>query len=216
MENPVTNKEIIDFLKSNYTATGFIDGLKIKYRSVICPFVDLISKVEPGERVGDIGCGSGQFLLLLSRFAQPSCLYGIEISERLIQNANSLFAKSSFKNYGFSVYNGADFPGEMGNMDRLFLIDVIHHVPLKQLEIFLTDVYKLMKPGAKLVLKDINAGSPLVIFNKIHDAVFSREIGNEISMEKAIALLQNIGFKIIETGKRTMYVYPHYTIVACK
>lgn len=216
MQTTITNKEIINFLKSNYTATSFIDGLKIKYRSIICPFTDLITKVKPGEKVGDIGCGSGQFLLLVSKFAQPSHLYGIEISDRLIQNAVNLFGKTKFPNYGFSVYNGSDFPGDLGSMDIIFLIDVIHHVPSRQLETFLANVYKVMKPGARLVLKDINACSPLVIFNKIHDAVFSGETGSEIRMHQAISILEKIGFNIAETNKRTMYVYPHYTIVANK
>ena len=212
----ITNPDIINFLKENYPGTGFIDSLKIKYRSLICPFINLIEMVKPGEKVGDVGCGSGQFLLLLSHFAKPSMLYGIEISDRLINNANNLFAKQNFTNYKFSTYDGRVFPKEFGEMDVIYIIDVLHHVPKKFQESFIHDLAKIIKPGARIVLKDINASSPLVYCNKLHDMVFAGEIGNEMSFNNAKDLLKSCGLQIIEEQKRTMYVYPHYTIVAKK
>ena len=216
MSTKINNGDIIGFLKENYPGTGFIDSLKIKYRSLICPFINLIEMVKPGEKVGDVGCGSGQFLLLLSHFAKPSMLFGIEISERLINNANNLFAKQDFKNYKFSTYNGQIFPQEFGEMDIIYIIDVLHHVPKKSQESFIKDLAKIMKPGARLVLKDINASSPLVYCNKMHDMVFAGEIGNEMTFNNAKELLKSSGLQIIEEQKRTMYVYPHYTLVAKK
>src|ERR1041384_4644259 len=88
----VSNKEIISFLKSKSTNSGFVDTLKIRYRPLVCPFDELFNFVRPGMRVCDVGCGSGQFLLLLNRFTHASSFYGIEIHERLIRNARALFA----------------------------------------------------------------------------------------------------------------------------
>lgn len=216
MQTDVTNSAIIHFLKTKFKSAGFIDGLKIKYRSLICPFISLIKMVKPGEKVGDVGCGSGQFLLLLSEFSSASYLYGIEISPVLIQNANNLFRDLASSLYKFKEYDGNNFPEELGEMDVIFLIDVLHHVPKKMQVDFLRDLVAIMKPGARLILKDINAASPLVYFNKLHDIIFAREIGNEMTMDRATKLLTDYGFTIIEQDKRTMYVYPHYTIVAQK
>ena len=210
------NKKIIDYLRSNYKATGFLDSLKIKYRSLICPFVPLIKLVNDNDKVGDVGCGSGQFLLLVNEFAKPSFVYGIEINQRLVDNAKNLFSNLPNKNFNFSEYNGKNFPAELGDMDIIFLVDVLHHVPKKNQENFIMDLISAMKLGAKLILKDINANSPLVYFNKLHDLIFAREIGNEMSIDNAILLLKKNGLKIIEQEKRIMYVYPHYTIVAQK
>lgn len=172
--------------------------------------------VEPGDKVGDIGCGSGQFLLLVNQFAKPSFSFGIEISEKLIDNANQLFRKAKSKNFHFQVYDGVYFPKEIGDMDIIFLIDVLHHVPKEQQEIFLNTISNSIKIGARLVLKDINAGSPLVYCNKLHDLIFAGEIGNEMRIEKVIEILKACGLKIIIEDKKTMYVYPHFTIVAKK
>lgn len=216
MQKELTNPAIIQFLKKKFKSAGFIDSLKIKYRSLICPFIPLIQMINPGEKVGDVGCGSGQFLLLLSEFAQPSYMYGIEISARLIENANRLFNTLPHKNYKFEEYDGVHFPPTLGDLDVIYLIDVLHHVPSKNQRQFLKDLVGIMKPGARLVLKDINASSLLVYANKLHDLVFAREIGNEISITVAASLLREFGLQIIEQSKRTMYVYPHYTIVAKK
>ncbi|MES1226462.1 MAG: class I SAM-dependent methyltransferase, partial [Bacteroidota bacterium] len=182
MQEALSNSAIINFLKEKYQSTGFIDSLKIKYRSLICPFISLIEMVKPGEKAGDVGCGSGQFLLLLSRFAQPSYLFGIEITQRLIDNANKLFSPLPSGSYGFSTYDGVHFPEKLNEMDIIFLIDVLHHVPKNNQENFIKDLAKTLKPGARLVLKDINAASPLVYANKLHDIIFAGEIGNEISV----------------------------------
>ncbi|MFZ1529282.1 MAG: class I SAM-dependent methyltransferase [Ferruginibacter sp.] len=216
MAEALSNEEIISFLKQNYQSAGFIDGLKIKYRSLICPFTDLIPLVQPGHVVGDVGCGSGQFLLLLNHFAQPAKVYGIEVSRRLIDNANKLFHKMPEDKYGFDIFDGIHFPENLRQMDIIFLVDVLHHVPSKNLEAFMGNLITVMKPGARLVLKDIDRSNPLVYFNKLHDMIFAGEIGNEISRDDASLLLKNNGLAIIEESKRTMYVYPHYTIIAKK
>lgn len=216
MKERISTKEIISYLKINYQSTGFIDGLKIKYRCLICPFSELIGEVNPGDKVGDIGCGSGQFMLLIEHFAHPSEIFGIEISPRLVDNANKLFRGKGNGNFRFSTYDGSQFPDEISQMDVIFLVDVLHHVPSKVQHLFLKNLILKMKPGARLVLKDIDASSPLVLFNKCHDLIFAREIGHEISFTKAQNILAENGLSILHKSKRTMYVYPHYTIIAQK
>lgn len=217
MTKQLQNKEIVDFLCNTEFKAGLFDTLKIRYRTYICPFVELISFVKPGDKVADVGCGSGQFLLLVSKFADnPQSLYGIEITHRLIDNARELFSQHASINYHFETFDGSHFPEELSKVDIIFLIDVLHHVLRKHQESFLKNLINIMKPGARLVLKDINGGSPLVFFNKMHDMIFAGEIGNELRMEKAKELLINNGLRIIEQKKRRMYVYPHYTFVAQK
>ena len=212
----ITNRAIISFLKEKEFSAGFIDSLKIKYRSLICPFIDLLEKVQPGDKVGDVGCGNGQFLLLVSEFTQPSYLFGIEIFDRLIINARKLFTGVTNCPSEFLLYDGKNFPEELQEMDVVFLIDVIHHVPVIQQEDFFKNISTKLKPGARLIIKDINGASPLVVFNKLHDFIFSREIGHELSLAKTLAILAKNDFSILEQKKRRMYVYPHFTIVAQK
>lgn len=217
MAKALHNTDIVAFLSKTKFSAGLLDTLKIRYRTYICPFIDLIGRVQPGDKVGDVGCGSGQFLLLVSEFAdKPDYLYGIEIKERLINNAKVLFTQHKQVRSKFEVFDGEHFPAELGAMDIIFLIDVIHHVPKKNQEAFISDLCAVMKPGARLILKDINGGSPMVFFNKLHDLIFAGEIGNELRVGDTVRLLLQNGMEIIQQEKRRMYVYPHYTILASK
>jgi len=73
-----------------------------------------------------------------------------------------------------------------------------------------------MKRGARLVIKDIEATNPLVIFNKLHDLVVSKEIGHELKSRDVVASLTANKLDIQAFQKTTTYVYPHYTVVAKK
>jgi SAM-dependent methyltransferase len=216
MNTNLSNKDLLRYLKSLDFQAGFLDRVKVYYRPLVCPFVELINLVKEGEKVGDIGCGSGQFGLLLAEFAKPSLVFGIEISERLVNNARQLFEKYAKTAYEFEVFDGVVFPDRIRDLDVIFLNDVLHHVPKPAQQRFVADLIGKMKSGARLILKDINGGSILVYCNKMHDMLFAGEIGNELPWKKAKSWLEQNNLEILEFTKKRMYVYPHYTIVAKK
>lgn len=216
MPQTLSNKQLLQYLRSLEFQGGFIDRLKVYYRPLVCPFVELINLVREGDKVGDIGCGSGQFCLLLAQFAKPSFVYGIEIDGRLVGNANQLFERQAQVPYQFEVFDGQHFPDRIAELDVIFLNDVLHHVPRPAQEQFMRDLIRKMKPGARLIVKDINGSSLLVYCNKMHDLLFAGEIGNELSMNKTTTWLQDNDLQILASHKKRMYVYPHYTIVAQK
>lgn len=216
MSKDLSNKDLLNYLKTLNFNAGFLDRIKVYYRPLVCPFVELISLVKKGEKVGDIGCGSGQFCLLLAEFGLPSFVYGIEISERLVDNANNLFKRHASVAYQFEKFDGIHFPERIKDLDIIFLNDVLHHVPKNNQHQFINDLIGTMKSGARLVLKDINGSSLLVYCNKMHDLIFAGEIGNELPVATSEDWLQKNNLEIIELKKKRMYVYPHYTIVAKK
>jgi 2-polyprenyl-3-methyl-5-hydroxy-6-metoxy-1,4-benzoquinol methylase len=216
MTPPITNQDLLRYLKSIPFKGGFIDKLKVYYRPLVCPYVELISRLRSGESIADVGCGSGQFCLLLAKFGNPSSIYGIEISERLVANAKSLFIENSSVPAEFEIFDGHSFPGRIKEIDKIFLNDVLHHVPKASQEQFVADLLKSMKKGAQLIIKDIDGSSIFRYFNKMHDLIFAGEIGNEISLAKIKKLLVDNGAQIISSTKKQMYVYPHYTVVAQK
>ncbi len=213
----ISNKELIKFLEKTSINSGFIDKLKIKYRPVICPFEDLLKYTLNKKNLFDVGCGSGQFSLVAANFTDIKKIMGIEISETLVTNANALAKKyGAGKEFIFKTFDGVNFPDAMADYEVVFLIDVLHHVPSNQQHSFLESIFKKMAPGAQLILKDINAASPFVYCNKMHDLVFAREIGNEVSVSKAKQWLQEIGFTVKEEYTKQVFVYPHYFLIAEK
>lgn len=213
----IKTSDLISFLKSKSLNTGIVTHLKVNYRPLICPFDELLNEVADEKSVFDIGCGSGQFALLLAEFTSVQKIGGIEIDKNLVINANSLLS-SYFKkiDINFNVFNGKEIPNVISEYNTIFLIDVLHHIPRKFQFAFLQQVFNKMNIGTRLIIKDIDGGSPLVFFNKLHDLLFSREIGYEWSFERMDKTVSKIGFKTIKASKKQMYVYPHFTFILKK
>ena len=86
------NKNLVHHLKNKHVPEpGIISRLKISYRPYICPFKELLEDLPEGQKVFDIGCGSGMFLSLVAEFRNPKAIAGIEIDQKLINNANQIF-----------------------------------------------------------------------------------------------------------------------------
>ncbi len=183
----------------------------------MCPFNELLSYAKPTDAVYDIGCGSGQFAALIANFTDVKTIKGIEVDEHLVRNAaqlNKRFEKD--KNISFSYFSGSEIPADIRNYDLIYMVDVYHHIPKNIRENFMKQIYDQMKPGARLMLKDIDGGSPFIPFNKLHDLIFAQELSREISFASALQLLTSLGFKITEARKKNILVYPHYFILAEK
>ena len=210
----ISQNEILNFLKTKSSGLGLINKLKVIYRPLICPFDVLLNYVKPNESTYDIGCGSGQFCSLIAKFTDAKKIFGIEISENLIENAILLNQEfKTKKKMHFNTFDGKIIPLEIKNFSLIYLIDVLHHVPKFQQETFFKEIYSKMAINSKLVFKDIDAESNFVVFNKIHDLIFSKEIGNEIGFNQAKILTQKTGFKLVDCFKKRMFVYPHYFLI---
>lgn len=210
-------KQLIEFLKAQNPKANFLDKLKIVYRPYICPFNKLLSEVETEKSIFDVGCGSGQFALLLAEYRSPKNITGIEISEKLIQNAKVLLAPYQNNiDINFEKYNGVEIPSSISKCDYVTMIDVGHHIPKKIQKDFFHQLYDKMQKGSTLIYKDIDASSPLVFANKFHDLLLAKEIGNELSATKTKDLFEKIGFKIKKNYKKRLFWYPHFTLIATK
>ncbi|HAI77459.1 MAG TPA: hypothetical protein DCM08_14605 [Microscillaceae bacterium] len=213
MEKLLNNNTLSEKLRVNMPATGFTNRLKIRYRPYICPFNKLLALIPPNQKIFDIGCGSGMFLMLLAEYCQPQALAGIEIDEELIQNARHLLQQYPFP-ADLQVFNGFDLPPSIQTYDWVAMVDVLHHIPRADQKNFFERLYQVMRPGASLLIKDIDAASPLVYFNKLHDWVFAGEIGNEWKASALVQWLGEVGFQVKSLEKQNTYVYPHFTLIA--
>ena len=214
--NELSIKVLSDYLHSIYTNANTIDKLKIVYRPYICPLVYLIKECNHSKSILDIGCGSGQFLLLLSQYTDVKKLGGIEISSSLVKNAKELLGNQCNASIQIETYDGNKIPDFVSEYEMITLIDVFHHLKKEMRNSFIVDIYKKMKVGDKFIFKDIDASHPFVLMNKIHDLILGGGVGSEISVIEAKQLLIRTGFRILSVSKKNMIWYPHYTILCIK
>jgi 2-polyprenyl-3-methyl-5-hydroxy-6-metoxy-1,4-benzoquinol methylase len=107
-----------------------------------------LNDVAPG-RLLDVGCGDGTFLSRMRNFGWS--VNGVDFDKKAIENAKLL--------YNLELHHGnlesARFPGN--SFDAITLSHVIEHVP--DPVALLSDVYRLLKPGGRMVLTTPNADS---------------------------------------------------------
>jgi 2-polyprenyl-3-methyl-5-hydroxy-6-metoxy-1,4-benzoquinol methylase len=208
-------KKLSSILRKKNVETDLISKIKISFRPYICPFGDILSGIGYKKKIFDIGCGSGMFLCLCAEFCSPSKLGGIEISQKLVDNTIKLLNDYNISK-SITRYDGEDIPTEIKDYDFITLIDVLHHVPKEKQEKFLKRIISQMKPRSRLIIKDIDGGSLLVFFNKIHDYIFSREIGSEKNFKEMEEFLKKKNVRINLSYRKRIFVYPHYFFIVEK
>ena len=126
--------------------------LEDRHRKVL----EIFSKYE-FERILDVGCGDGNFSMLMGEACKAKEVYGIEISEKGVEMAR----KNGVKCYFLDV-DQEDFPFEDNFFDAVTALELIEH--LFDPDHFLDEVYRVLKPKGIFALSTPNLAS---IHNRI-------------------------------------------------
>ena len=112
-----------------------------------------------GKIVLDYGCGKGLDSLKLLKAG--ATVYGIDIAENYINETISLAEKNGFssKDYNFQVMDAHDLKFENNKFDLVIGNGILHH--LDKL-VAINSIYKVLKPGGRLVFKEPLADNPLL------------------------------------------------------
>lgn len=193
---------------------GLLNKLRTACRLYICPFEDLLNLLLEHQRVLDIGCGTGAFLNLVAQFRKPIAIGGLEMKPALAERAQG-WLEHNFRHVSarIEVYDGVTLPMWVRDYDYVFLIDVLHHVHRAAQMPLLKELFNHMRPGATLILKDIDAESFWSAFNVLHDLIASRQMARQCVATELEQQLREIGFHTQGVARRRRFVYPHYTIV---
>ena len=113
--------------------------------------LEIFSKYE-FERILDVGCGDGNFSILIGKVCKAKEVYGIEISEEGVEMAR----KNGVKCYQLDV-DEDNFPFEDNYFDAVTALELIEH--LFDPDHFLDEVYRVLKSKGIFVLSTPNLAS---------------------------------------------------------
>jgi 2-polyprenyl-3-methyl-5-hydroxy-6-metoxy-1,4-benzoquinol methylase len=206
------SREYSRILKSHAKDIKFTAFLKFVLRPYICPLDIVLESIGKEKKVFDIGFGNGSLLALISAYLSPKVIGGIEIDEDLLNNATTILSRYSIEKK-LMLFNGSQIPTEISNYNVITLIDVLHHIPKGNQFKFLGELFKKIPSNSKIIIKDINADNPLVLFNKLHDLILSRQKTHERGLNELLEFVQKRkDIKIECSVKSRMLVYPHYML----
>jgi ubiquinone/menaquinone biosynthesis C-methylase UbiE len=109
--------------------------------------------IHPGDSVLDVGCGTGEVALLAKSRAKAGKVYGIDPAPEMIAVARSKAARKKLDiDFRVGVIEALPFPDS--SMDVVTSSLMMHHLPEDLKRRGLVEVYRVLKPGGRLLIAD--------------------------------------------------------------
>jgi len=114
---------------------------------------------DSGKRVLDIGCGAGQYSVLLAM--QGATVVGIDLSPVGIEHAKKMAEANGVADrctFSVTEFSDSNFPDE--HFDIIYMHEVFHHaIKYKGIK---QEVNRIAKPSAKILLAETLKGGPVL------------------------------------------------------
>lgn len=115
--------------------------------------------IEPGSTVLEIGCGTGNVLLLAARAVPGATLIGLDPDPRVLA-----IAARKARRAGVSMQLDQGYADRLpypdGSVDRVLSALMLHHMPAAEQHEALREVRRVLAPGGRLHLLDIDGSPP--------------------------------------------------------
>jgi ubiquinone/menaquinone biosynthesis C-methylase UbiE len=154
-----------------------------------------LARLEPGQSVLDIGCGTGSLAIAAKRRVGPGgTVRGIDASPELIARARKKARKAgvdvSFTN---GVVEALPFPD--GHFDAVLSTLMLHHLPREARQQCAREMRRVLKLGGCVFAVDFGgaaAGRKSLIEH------FHRH--GRVDVHDIVTLLSEVGFQVVESG----------------
>lgn len=115
-------------------------------------------KVKPGQRVADIGSGSGLFTRPLAKQAgAKGVVYAVDIDAELIKHVEKTAAEQKLTNIK-TIMGGEDDPKLPEKVDLIVIIDTLHHISNQPT--YLKGLKKYLRKNGRIALIDFTKTWP--------------------------------------------------------
>jgi len=163
VEAPVENQTTVpagindNFKDPELDVDEWVGRFEIESREVYSARKEVLKacNIKPGERIADVGAGTGFYTQLFARATGGGgWVYAVDIAPRFLQH----IAKRATDEYleNITTVLGTDvsirLPPE--SVDMVFICDTYHH--FEQPAATLASIHRALKPGGRLIMIDFN------------------------------------------------------------
>ena len=160
-----------------------------------------LAGIKKGERVLDVGCGTGTLTIAAKRQTGPTGeVHGIDPSVEMIAVARQKAAKAGVDaQFQTAVIEKLPFPD--GHFDLVLSSLMLHHLPADVKRAGFAELRRVLKPGGRFLAVDIaESGGLIGHILQMH----LRKHDQEAKLGEAPAMLRDAGFEDAEL-ERTKY-----------
>ena len=131
----------------------FFTRIKVDY------FLDILRSkgiMPESSMILDLGCGVGIYHRQLKTAVKD--LIGVDVSSECLEQAQKMNPDVNYLSY-----DGDKLPFDDNSFDAGLIVCVMHHVPVKGRDKFLTELYRVLKPNGIAVIFEHNPLNPLTM-----------------------------------------------------
>jgi demethylmenaquinone methyltransferase/2-methoxy-6-polyprenyl-1,4-benzoquinol methylase/phosphoethanolamine N-methyltransferase len=157
-----------------------------------------LAQVGPGQKVLDVGCGTGALAIAAVTVVGPAGeVCGIDAAPEMIQVSRRKASRTGSRiDFQVAVIEQLPFPD--GHFDLVMNTLVMHHLPDEVKRKGLGEVYRVLGPGGHFVAVDLQL--PKTPFAKVVGHLFLGHHMAENDISDSIDPLREAGFQDVETG----------------
>jgi ubiquinone/menaquinone biosynthesis C-methylase UbiE len=139
-----------------WVARAYDRGVQAAFREIFPSLVqDLLADVREARRILDVGCGPGQFTILLAEAVPGAETWGIDLAPTMIELAREHAAKSpAAARLHFEVADVAKLPFPDAHFDAVVSSGSIKHWP--DAGAGLREMHRVLAPGGRAFVGEMN------------------------------------------------------------
>ncbi|MBI3611300.1 MAG: methyltransferase domain-containing protein [Nitrospirae bacterium] len=153
-----------------------------------------IGAIKTGDRVLDIGSGSGTDVLIASTLVGPrGQVYGLDMTEAMLSKARANAKKMGTTHVEFIKGNAEKIPLPDASVDVVTSNGVLNLVPDKPKTF--SEIFRVLRPGGRIQIADIALGKPIKAESRNNPQLWAECIVGAVLEEEYLELFRAAGFK---------------------